>query len=327
MMNRRDFLAASSALAATVSFPKALYAASGNPDRRLICGATPGAIGDHLAKGAVALLPEHDHAAYRIETTDRDSNREAIRRAKASAADGTVMLQSQSGPMVLYPSLYQRLDYSPLNDFKPVVLLGEYSYGFFVGPAVPGTVTTINGYLDWVRENPDYRDVAYAHNGSQAHLLTLMLGRIRETAIRPQGYSSALAIMNDLGNKTIAAGVAILGNLAQAKAEGIRAIAVTDEERHPALPTVATFSEQGILDLNLKGWFGWFVPAATADAIVQEISDQAKAMEIRSEYASLQRELLLTAATDSPAEIHNRMVRETADFARLVKSYGISYLG
>lgn len=71
------------------------------------------------------------------------------------------------------PVLAQELDYSPLEDFEPVALLGEYTFVLFVGPAVPPKVATVDDYLRWVRQNPDYRDIGFVLNASHAHLLSM----------------------------------------------------------------------------------------------------------------------------------------------------------
>lgn len=92
------------------------------------------------------------------------------------------------------------------------------------------------------------------------------------------------------------------------------------------LDSVPTFTEQGLADIDLRGWFGWFAPAATDDAIVEELNVRATALQSRQAYASLQQNLLLAPAVLSPDEIRARMKEEVEVYRRMIATYGIPKL-
>jgi tripartite-type tricarboxylate transporter receptor subunit TctC len=55
----------------------------------------------------------------------------------------------------------------------------------------------------------------------------------------------------------------------------MRAVGVANKQRWPALPDVATFSEQGVPGVDdLQSWFGVMAPAGTPAPIVDKLADR-----------------------------------------------------
>lgn len=322
MLSRRSVLVGSTGLASLMAFAPWVPGLAQQKQGVILCGATPGSVGNRLAEGTMQILGGDAGLNYTVKVVDRDSNRGAIREAKTGAQDGTALLQTQSGPLVLAPLMYENLDYS-INDFEPVSFLGEYSIGLFVGPAVPAQVNSIDDYLRWVRQNPDLRDIGYTLNGSNSHLLAMLLGRIKVATTRPQAYRSVTSMFSDMQNQTLGAAFAISGAITQNLAPGIRLIAVTDREEDERLSSVKTFADQGVQDMDMVGWFGWLTPAGTPVETVQRLSAQAALMQKSERFLALQRELILKPVNMTPAEVSTRMKTETATYTRLIQAYGI----
>ena len=57
----------------------------------------------------------------------------------------------------------------------------------------------------------------------------------------------------------------------------IRALAVCDTERHPALPDIPTISEACGIDLNYGAWRGFGVPKGTPDEVIETLQKAFKA--------------------------------------------------
>lgn len=322
-MERRTFLGASAAVLAAATYPTLLKGQSAM-NGRLISGMPAGVVGDRLAGGMLDILHNQFDTHYTLEVIESRETRDASAKVKSAPPDGTTLLQSHSGPLVLFPATYRTLDYDPLDDFTPIALMGDYSFALAVGPAVPASITDINGYLGWVKENPDYRDIGFSVYGSQAHLASLMLTRSKEVALRPQSYRTVPSMANDMGNETLAAGVTMTGNLALLREKQLRPIAVTTKSRLAAWPNVATFAEQGVPDMDLGGWFGWFAPANMAPATSQMLAERIAAAQATDAYAALQRQLMLTQVTLPPDQIRERISQEMSTYARIVSTYGLS---
>lgn len=321
-MKRRSFLLGSAA-ALVAGHCGRLLATDTPPLRKLVVGLPLGAMSGKLANGTLDIINAHFNADYRLKVLDKRNTREATEAVKAAEPDGSTLLQVQSSSMVLFPSTYRSLNYDPLADFTPLAIMGEYHFALTLGPLVPASVTSLEGYLAWVEQNPDYRDVGFVLQGSQAHLISLMLARNKEIALRPQSYGTPKAMIGDLANHTLAACIAVPGNLVGLPRETCRAVAISSATRLPQWPGVATFSEQGLAALTMAGWFGWFAPAGLPAATATRLREQIITAQATPAYQALRESLLLTAVDSTPALIRARISEETAAFKRLVDSYGL----
>jgi tripartite-type tricarboxylate transporter receptor subunit TctC len=64
------------------------------------------------------------------------------------------MLQSPTSMFTIYPHIYKKLPYDPVNDVTPVSLACVFDFGFAVGPMVPASVKNINDFIAWIKANP-----------------------------------------------------------------------------------------------------------------------------------------------------------------------------
>jgi tripartite-type tricarboxylate transporter receptor subunit TctC len=57
----------------------------------------------------------------------------------------------------------------------------------------------------------------------------------------------------------------------------VKVITVLAKDRSPVLPNLPSAFEQGLADLDTRGWNGFFLPKGTPAAIVQKLSEAASA--------------------------------------------------
>ncbi|WP_407309731.1 tripartite tricarboxylate transporter substrate-binding protein [Pseudomonas sp. nanlin1] len=324
MITRRHFLATTSLLMAGAALPAWAGAAPASGGR-LVFGLPQGAVGNILAGGALNILAKQFATDYRLDIIDAQNTQQASNTVKKAAPDGSTLLQAQSGSMVLFPSVYRSLGYDPLTDFTPLAVMGEYAFALTVGPAVPAQVKTVDQYLSWVKSNPDYRDIGFTLYGSQSHLVSLILGRSKEIAIRPQSYKTVDSLMGDLRSQSLAAAVTIAGSTPRMPMEGFRTLAITGNQRLNGLDA-PTFAESGVPNLDIKGWYGWFAPANLPAATATAWQERLRALQATEDFTALQKSLLLTQAPISPAAIRQRMSNEMQEYRKLVSSYGLSQI-
>lgn len=303
-----------------------LLAAPTPPARRLVLGLPLGAMGGKLANGTLDILNARFKVDYALQVLDARNTQQATETVKSALPNGDTLLQVQSSSMVLFPSTYRNLNYDPVADFTPLAIMGEYHFALTLGPLVPASVTSLEGYLAWVAQNPDYRDIGFVLYGSQAHLASLMLARNKELALRPQSYRAPGAMIGDLANRNLAACIAVPGNLVGIPRETCRAVAISSAARLPRWPDVATFAEQGLPALTMDGWFGWFAPAGLPAAMATQLREQIVAAQATPDYLALQESLLLSASHSTPAQISARIGTEMAAYEQLVRSYGLKQM-
>lgn len=327
MIDRRAFLSSTALMLLGAALPRSSFALTPTGGR-LVFGVplngARGSIGHTLGNGALDILAAQFGLRYQMDVVDGRNTLQASESVKLATPDGSTLLQTQSGSMVLFPAMYKALKYDPMLDFTPLAYLGDYAYAFSVGPAVPASVTNIDQYLSWIGQNPDYRDVGFSLYGSQAHLIALMLARGKEVALRAQSYKSAGAIFNDLNSKTLAAAITVAGNVPLLGAGIARPLAVSGSQRLEAWPNVATFKEQGLKDIVIDGWYGWYAPSHTPADTVRVLTDKINAMVATAQFLALQKKLLIGPRILTPSQISQRMREEIASNQKLVASYNLS---
>lgn len=329
MIDRRTFLSSSAALLLGAALPQSSFALP--PAGRLVWGVASGnqgsSIGTRLAIGVLDILTTQFNLRYQLDILAARDTQQASETVKLAPPDGATLLQVQSGSMVLFPALYKSLQYDPQKDFTPLASLGDFGYALSVGPVVPASVTNINQYLAWVKDNPDLRDIGFSVYGSHNHLIALMLAREKEAALRAQSYNYPESILADMKNNQLAAAITVAGNAPLLKAIGARVLAVSSSSRLAALPDVPTFKEQGLDKIVIDAWYGWFVPARTPPATVQGLVEKINAMVALPQFADLQKRNFLTPNPMTPAQITDRMKREIVSNQNLVNSYNLSKIG
>src|SRR5688572_12502248 len=117
-------------------------------------GFAPGGSSDVIAR----ILAEHlrgKHAeSVIVESRVGAGGRLAVAHVKDSSGDGSSLLVSPSGMMVLFPHIYKNLRYDPLVDVTPVTPLAKFPFLLAISPIVPANVRTLPEFVAWCKANP-----------------------------------------------------------------------------------------------------------------------------------------------------------------------------
>src|SRR5690606_20770670 len=165
-------------------------------------------------------------------------------------------------PMAINKSLYgDALPYDPENDIQPIALIERGGMVLAVNTQSP--YQSAEELLKDAKANPDKLNYASTGAGGASHLISeLFKQRAGFEAIHVP-YRGGAPAVNDLmgGNVDMYLELASLfiPHLS-AETPRIRALAISTEERIPALPNLPTFKELGI-DLVGSNWFGVVAPA------------------------------------------------------------------
>ncbi|WP_263064683.1 Bug family tripartite tricarboxylate transporter substrate binding protein [Dickeya dadantii] len=324
-LTRRAFLAGASAC--MVAPWLGAGAAETAPSGELIFGYGKTGIGSALAVDTAASLAQsYQQNHYQLVNIPSGNSLRAVSTVKRAAPDGRTLLQAQSPQMNLLPVIYRSLPYDPLTDFEPLAIMGEYTLFLTVGKLVDPRVKTLDDYLRWVERNPEYRNVGFTQFGSTGHIAQAILARQKEVALQPVAYFGSSMMIEDLLNGYLSAGLVISGNASGAFRSGrLRAVAVTSTERHPGWENIPTCMEQGVPEMSISGWYGWFAPAAMPDRIYTPLAEALQQRIQHEHYTSvLERYSLKPVSSSSPDKIRERIRDEQEYYRELVDSYHIS---
>jgi tripartite-type tricarboxylate transporter receptor subunit TctC len=281
-----------------------------NPARMLV-GFTPGGSAlDAVARLLVNEMKNYSSSSFIVENRPGANGRLALEALKRSAADGSVMILTAAGMIVLYPHVYKTLGYDALKDFAPVTTVCDYPLLLTIGPRVPAVVKTLADFIAWCKANPKEASYATGGAGSMLHFTGMMLARAAGFEFVHVPYGGGGNFVQDVLAGQIASCVFGIGPvLAHVQAGSLRALATTGPQRSPFLPDVPTVSELGYPQLENTEWFGVLLPAKTPAEIVNSLNsairDALKADAVKTGMAQFAYE----AAPASPSE-----------FAKLIKS-------
>jgi tripartite-type tricarboxylate transporter receptor subunit TctC len=268
-LNRRRALAGWSALAAAMAVGRPARA-QGVEQPRILYGFPPGSAGDVAARRIAGHLGGTPYARLPALVDNRSGagGRVALEALRDAQADGSVLALTPMSTLSIYPHVFRRLPYDPGVDFAPVGMAAVAHHGLAVGPLVPAHVHDVKGWLAWARANPAQASYGSPAAGSTPHFVGALLGLLRQVELRHIPYRGSAPGVADLLGGQIAAMVTPAGDfLAHHRAGRLRLLATSGRARLPFAPEVATFAEQGLEELTVEEWFGFYAPARCPAAV------------------------------------------------------------
>ncbi|MEJ8835328.1 4-oxalomesaconate tautomerase [Ramlibacter sp. AN1133] len=190
--------------------------------------------------------------------------------AARATPDGHTIMFGYIATHAMNPAL-QKLRYDPVADFAPVGLVG-YSPTLMVA----NTSVQIKDVKDLVAQlkaKPDRYTYASAGNGTAPHFAAELFKLNAGVVMLGVPYKgSAPAITDTIGGQTQFMFPSLYTALPHVKAGKLRALAVAGPQRSALLPDVPTLKEAGVDGVDVRQWYGFFVPARTPRPIVEQIN-------------------------------------------------------
>ena len=242
--------------------------------------------------------------------------------AKAPADGYTLVVTSQT-THVVNPVVTPNLSYNALDDFAPITLIERLSNVLLVSASVP--VRTFEEFVAYVRANPDKWNYASSGIGSVAHLSMEVLKSRLGLSITHVPYKGAGSALNDmLAGLVQVTWNNLTSNLANISNGKLRALAVAAPKRLPQLPSVPTFDELKLPELNLTPGTGLAAPAGTPEAVVKQLYEGMR--KVLSDPATKQaweaRGAILPEVL-TPAQYKDEIAQRIQFFRNLVKTHKI----
>jgi tripartite-type tricarboxylate transporter receptor subunit TctC len=279
----------------------------------------PGGPIDILSRMLATGLGEEYKQAAVVDNKPGANGNIGIEQVKRAAPDGHTLLVVPAGNLTINPTLMHNLGYNVEADFAPVSMLARASNVIAVNPAVP--VRTIGELVALSKAKPNTISYASPGVGSGLHLAGELLREQTGADILHIAYKGSGPGLNDVLGGTVPM---IIGNLPtllpHLQSGRLRALAVTDAQRDPAIPDVPTLAEAGVKGIAVSSWYGVLAPKATPPAVVDQLArDVARILGTPANQASLQK-LGLHAWIVPTAAFGDLIRKETATWAPIIRS-------
>lgn len=186
--------------------------------------------------------------------------------AKANP-DGHTIMMATVATHAINPALFSKIPFDPVKDFAAVSLVAQYPLLLAVNPALP--VKSVNELIELAKTKPGSLRYSSSGNGSPGHLSAEMFRSASKTDLQHVPYKGGSPALTAVlaGECQLNFGT-LPGMMPHAKANRLRAIAVTTKSRSPALPDVPTVAESGVTGFDVSSWAGIVVPAGTPKPVI-----------------------------------------------------------
>ena len=169
------------------------------------------------------------------------------------------------------PALYAKLPYDPATDFIPIGMVTEVPMVLVARKDFPAE--SLQGFIDYVRANPDKVNFANAGIGATSNLCEVLMKSTLGASWLSVSYKGTGPALNDL----LAGQVDVIcdqpaSTLQHIRAGSIKALAVANKERISSLPTTPTFSQSGMPGFQLSVWHALYAPKDTPKSVIDRLT-------------------------------------------------------
>ena len=296
-------------LASTLVSTAALAQGFPNKPIRIVVPFPPGSATDSIARTLGASVSAAIGQPVIVDNKAGADGAIAGSDVARAAPDGYTLLMATNSPMSAVPALKKHPPYDPVADFTPITDVGRYTFFMVVHPSVPAN--TIAELVAYGKANPGKLNYATGNTtGIVSTALFMSLGGMQMVHVPYKGEPQAIT---DLLAGRVQFLVASAATTAPHVRDGkLRALAVTLEQRSPALPDVPTIAEAGMPKFRLTSWAGVFGPAKMPPEIAQRLNREFVAAIARPEVqAAMAKQAFMLTGTSQ--EKLTALVREQLD--------------
>ena len=255
--------------------PAAAQSADSGKLVRLVVPFPPGNAADVQARALGESLRKTGLRAV-VENRPGASGVIALEHVLRSPADGSTLLVASLSPIVIAPALNKSLPYDVVRDFAGVALLGFNDVVMLASPKFDGK--SISEVIGMARAKPGSIRYASIGQGTLAHMVMASLAVELGIDLQHVAYKGSAQALPDL----ISGDVQLMldgmpQSLPQVEAGRLNAIAILSKTRSvfaPAIPTLAESGHPALANVNVVGWTGVLVSAATPPTVVRELNTE-----------------------------------------------------
>ena len=288
----------------------------------LIVPTTSGTGSDIAARLMAPRLSKRTGSPVVVENKTGASGIIAINFVANAQSDGNTILIAPN-TMAMLKALNKNLPFDPINDFATVARLGKMLVAIAVNPEVP--VTSITQLIDYSKSHPNELNYGTPGSGTPHHLRPEMFKQITGASLVHVPYKGSAGAVTDLVGGQVQMGFFPLHSLLQMVNAGkLRMLATSGDSRSVWTPTIPTFKESGIKDLNDYDWLGAYLPKNTNTEVVKRLSREIIAIFSSSDMQDELSKKGIIANPGSSDDLLQLMKRESTEWKKIVDMGNIS---
>lgn len=301
-------------------FAAGVASAADYPTRaiRYVVAFAPGGVNDILARIIGQKLNESWGQAVVVDNRPGAGGNVGAELVAKSTPDGYTILNISTAHAISQ-TLYSKLNYSLERDLTGVVLLGGSPLIMAIHPSLPAK--NVAELVAWAKSNR----LIYASGGVGviSHLSMEMFKHATKIDATHVPYKGAGPGMADLiGGQVHVMANAIPELFPHAKGGRLRIIGIMAEHRHPFMPDVPTFPEQGYKDFVMSNWVAIVAPAGTPREVIRTLNGEVNRILKQPDVLAKLKEQGFDPFGGTPDDINRLIKAEIERFGVAVKASG-----
>lgn len=281
-------------------------------------GSTP----DVIARLVAEKFKERTGKVFLVENRPGAGGNTGTLAVARGPADGSVLGVGLLGGLGMNKLLMKSMPYDPDKEIVAVTILTEQPSALAVSNEM--SVASVRELVEKLRKEPGKYNYSSIGQGSLSHLSMELVANKSATRVTHLPMKSspeaATAVMRNDVQMTVLPAVSVLQLAKEGK---MKILAVTSEQRSPAMPDIPTFKEAGIEGVVASAWNALIAPASVPKPIIDEINAHATAAlndpAIRENFARQ----IMEAKPMSPEQAKAYVAAELVKWAEIVKAAGI----
>ena len=234
---------------------------------RILVGFPAGGGTDAIARLLADRLKDALGAPVIVENRPGAGGQLAAQALKSAPPDGTTFFITHDHTVSILPLVVKNPGFDTARDFVPVAGFATFVNALAVSGGTPAK--SFNEYVDWVRREGGKSAVGIPAPASVPEFLVKVIGQKYRLDLVAAPYRGSAPMIGDMLGNQIPAGVASVPEFIENhKAGRMRVVAVLGGARQAAMPEVPTFAELGLAGFEDVPFYGFFAPAGTPQAVV-----------------------------------------------------------
>jgi tripartite-type tricarboxylate transporter receptor subunit TctC len=276
---------------------------------------------DFMARVAAKQLTDRLGQQVFVENRGGANGALGLQQLMQSDPDGYTIATTSDTPLVVNPWLYDKLPYSALRDFLPVATMIRFPGMLAAHPSVP--VKSVAELIALAKARPGGLNYASAGVGNFSHLAMELFSMATGVKMQHVPYKgTGPASLALLGGEVQIGFNNVQTLLQNVKAGQLRALAVAEPQRMPALPDIPTVAET-VPGFQMAPWIGIIVPVKTPKDVVAKLEEATLAMMRDQDVIKLLVEQQITPMPSGAADFE-KLIRSDLDrWEKVVKTAGI----
>jgi tripartite-type tricarboxylate transporter receptor subunit TctC len=274
-MNNYKKFVASAVLATILLVPASAMAQDTWPSKpvRIMVPFSPGGAADTLARLVANDLSRTFGQQFVVENVTGAGGIVGLSQLVKAPADGYTFGINNISTAVIAPVINPNVTYDPATDFTYIAMLGGSPNVWTVNPEIG--VSSVEDVVEFVKNSKTVPAYGSPGAGTLSHLTAMKYFSDEGLEMEHVAYPGAGAMVIDVvaGHIPMAWGTLSTAR-PQIDAGKLVAIAVSSEERDPAIPNVPTLAELGYPELTSTTWFGFVGPAGLPQEIVDRLNTE-----------------------------------------------------